>query len=158
MITPEESRPDATPQEDLASYLAEASDMLSSSLDYQATLTSLARLAVPRLADWCAIDILEGDGSINQLAVTHNDPGKDTWGRELMRRYPPDPDAPQGVPRVLRSGEPEFYPEVTDEALVATARDAEHLRMMRKLGFTSVMILPLVARSRTLRALTLGTA
>jgi PAS domain S-box-containing protein len=157
MITPEESRPDATAQ-DLASYLAEASDMLSSSLDYQATLTSLARLAVPRLADWCAIDILEEDGSINQLAVTHKDPGKDLWGRELMRRYPPDPDAPQGVPRVLRSGEPEFYPEVTDEALVAAARDAEHLRIMRKVGFTSVMILPLVARRRTLGALTLVTA
>jgi PAS domain S-box-containing protein len=157
MISPEESRPDATAQ-DRASYLAEASEMLSSSLDYQATLTSLARLAVPRLADWCAIDILEEDGSINQLAVTHNDPGKDAWGRELMRRYPPDPDAPQGVPRVLRSGEPEFYPEVTDEALVATARDAKHLRIMRKLGLTSVMILPLVARSRTLGALTLVTA
>ena len=157
MITPEESRPDATAQ-DLASYLAEASEMLSSSLDYQATLTGLARLAVPRLADWCAIDILEEDGSINQLAVTHIDPGKDAWGRELMRRYPPDPDAPQGVPRVLRSGEPEFYPEVTDEALVATARDAEHLRIMRKVGFTSVMILPLIARGRTLGALTLVTA
>src|SRR5688572_14711981 len=117
MITPEGSRPDPTAQ-DLASYLAEASEMLASSLDYQATLASLTRLAVPRLADWCAIDILEEDGSINQLAVTHKDPGKDAWGRELRRRYPPDPDAPRGVPRVLRSGEPEFYSEVTDEALV----------------------------------------
>jgi PAS domain S-box-containing protein len=157
MITPEGSRPDPTAQ-DLASYLAEASEMLASSLDYQATLASLTRLAVPRLADWCAIDILEEDGSINQLAVTHKDPGKDAWGRELRRRYPPDPDAPRGVPRVLRSGEPEFYSEVTDEALVAAARDAEHLRIMRQVGFTSVMILPLVARGRTLGAITLVTA
>jgi PAS domain S-box-containing protein len=157
MITPEESRPETTAQ-DLVSYLAEASEMLASSLDYEATLTSLARLAVPRLADWCAIDILEEDGSINQLALTHKDPGKDAWGRELMRRYPSDPDAPQGVPRVLRSGEPGFYPEVTDEALVAAARDAEHLRIMREIGFTSVMILPLVARGRTLGAITLVTA
>jgi PAS domain S-box-containing protein len=157
MITPEESRPDGAAQ-DFAPYLAEASELLASSLDYQATLTSLARLAVPRLADWCTIDILEEDGSINQLAVTHKDPGKDAWERELMRRYPPDPDAPQGVPRVLRSGEPEFYPEVTDEALVDAARDAEHLRIMREVGFTSVMILPLVARGRTFGALTLVTA
>jgi PAS domain S-box-containing protein len=154
MITPEESRPDATAQ-DFASYLAEASEILASSLDYQATLTSLARLAVPRLADWCAIDMLEEDGSITPLAVTHKDPEKGTWGRELRRRYPPDPDAPQGVPRVLRSGKPEFYPEVTDEMLVAAARDAEHLRIMREIGFTSVMILPLVARGPTLGAITL---
>jgi GAF domain-containing protein len=59
---------------------------------------------------------------------------------------------------VLRTGEPEFYPEVTDEALVAAARDAEHLRIMREMGFTSVMILPLAARGRTLGALTLVTA
>jgi PAS domain S-box-containing protein len=154
MITPEESRPDATAQ-DLASYLAGASEILASSLDYQATLTSLARLVVPRLADWCAIDMLEEDGSINQLAVTHKDPETGTWGRELRRRYPPDPDAPQGVSRVLRSGKPEFYPEVTDEMLVATARDAEHLRIMREIGFTSVMILPLVTRGRTLGAISL---
>jgi PAS domain S-box-containing protein len=154
MITPEESRPDATAQ-DFAAYLAEASEILTSSLDYQAALTSLARLVVPRLADWCAIDMLEEDGSITQLAVTHKDPEKGTWGRELRRRYPPDPDSPQGVPRVLRSGKPEFYREVTDEALVAAARDAEHLRIMREVGFTSVMILPLVARGRTLGAITL---
>jgi PAS domain S-box-containing protein len=157
MITPEERRPGAAAQ-GFASYLAEASEILASSLDYQATLTSVARLVVPRLADWCAIDMLEEDGSITQLAVSHNDPGKGAWGRELRRRYPPDPDASQGVPRVLRSGKPEFYPEVTDEALAAAARDAEHLRIMREVGITSVMILPLVARGRTLGAKTLATA
>lgn len=154
MTTPKESRPDA-PAQDFAPYLAEASEMLASSLDYQATLTSLAHLAVPRLADWCAIDMLEEDGSIKLLAVTHKDPGKGTWGHELRHRYPPDPDAPHGVPRVLRSGKPEFYREVTEEMLVATARDAEHLHIMREVGFTSVMILPLVARGRTLGAITL---
>ena len=154
MITPEESRPSPLAQ-DFASFLAEATEVLSSSLDYQATLASLARLVVPRLADWCAIDLLKEDGAISQLAVTHKEPGGDAWGRELRRRYPPDPDAPRGVPRVLRTGEPEFYPEVTDEVLVAASRDAEHLRIMREMGFTSVMILPLVARGRTLGALTL---
>ena len=70
MITPEENRPGATEQH-FASYLAETSELLASSLDYQATLANLARLVVPRLADWCAIDMLEEDGSITQLAVTH---------------------------------------------------------------------------------------
>jgi PAS domain S-box-containing protein len=153
MTTPKESRPDA-PARDFAPYLAEASEVLASSLDYQETLKNLAHLVVPDLADWCAIDMLEEDGSINQLALTHEDPDKGAWAQELRRRFPPDPDAPQGVPHVLRSGKVEFYPEVTDEMLVATARDAEHLRIMREVGFTSVMIVPLVARGRMLGAIT----
>ena len=86
MTTPNESRPGA-PAQDFAPYLAEASEMLASSLDYQATLKSLAHLAVPRLADWCAIDMLEEDGSINQLALTHEDPDKVAWAQELRRRF-----------------------------------------------------------------------
>jgi GAF domain len=135
---------------DFAPYLAEASEVLASSLDYEATLASLARLVVPALADWCAIDVLEEDGTIQQLAVVHEDPEKVAWARGLRRLYPPEPDAPRGMPRVLRSGKAEFYPEVTDETLVAAARDGRHLRLMRQVGFTSVMIVPLIARGRTL--------
>ncbi len=154
MITPGEGPPAAAAW-DFALFLAEASEVLASSLDYQATLSSVADLVVSNLADWCAIDMLDEDGSMQQLAVTHKDPVKGAWARELRRRYPSDPDAPRGVPQVLRSGEPEFYRQVTDEMLVAAARDAEHLRILREVGFTSVMILPLVARGRTLGAITL---
>jgi PAS domain S-box-containing protein len=158
VITPEEGRPAqraTPPARNFAPYLAEASEVLASSLDYKETLKNLARLVVPHLAHWCAIDMLEEDGSINQLALTHEDPDRIAWAQELRRRYPPDPDAPQGVHHVLRSGKAEVYPEVTDEMLVAAARDAEHLRIMREVGFTSVMIVPLVARGRTLGAITL---
>jgi PAS domain S-box-containing protein len=158
VITPEEGRPAqraTPPARDFAPYLAEASEVLASSLDYQETLKNLAHLVVPDLADWCAIDMLEEDGSINQLVLTHEDPDKVALAQELRRRFPPDLDAPQGVPHVLRSGKAEFYPEVTGEMLVATARDAEHLRIMREVGFASVMIVPLVARGRTLGAITL---
>lgn len=139
-------------------FLSEASAELTSSLDYRATLARVARLAVPQLADWCAVDVREEDGSTHQLAVEHENPEKAAWAHELQQRYPPDADAPRGVPEVLRSGRSEFYPEVTDEMLVAAARDPEHLRLMRRMSFTSAMIVPLVARGRTLGAITLVSA
>jgi PAS domain S-box-containing protein len=139
-------------------FLSEASAELSSSLDYRVTLAGVARLVVPKLADWCAVDVLEEDGSTRRLAVEHQDPEKVEWAHELQRRYPPDPDAPQGLPAVLRSGRSEFYPEIPDEMLVAAARDEEHLRLMRELGFTSLIVVPLVARGKTLGAITLVSA
>jgi PAS domain S-box-containing protein len=139
-------------------FLSEASAELTSSLDYRATLARVARLAVPQLADWCAVDVREEDGSTHRLAVEHEDPEKVAWAHELQQRYPPDAHAPRGVPEVLRSGRSEFYPEVTGEMLVAAARDPEHLRLMRRMSFTSAMVVPLVARGRTLGAITLVSA
>jgi PAS domain S-box-containing protein len=139
-------------------FLSEASAELSSSLDYRATLAGMARLAVPALADWCAVDVLEEDGSTHRLAVEHEDPAKVAWAYALELRYPPDPSTPQGVPQVLRTGRSELYPEIPDEMLAAAARDPEHLRLMREIGFTSAMIVPLVARGRTLGAITLVSA
>ena len=106
-------------------FLAEASEILSSSLDYHHTLGKLARLAVPGLADWCTIDMAGENGEIERLAVAHEDPEKVRWASELQERYPPNPDDPHGVPQVLRSGEPEFFPsipaELLDEAIGAAA-------------------------------------
>src|ERR687885_749943 len=144
--------------EEAQRFLSEAGATLSSSLDYRTTLASVARLAVPRLADWCAVDIVEEDGSLERLAVEHEDPQKVQLARELQERYPPDPEASRGVRRVVRSGQSEFYPDIADEMLVAAARDAEHLRLMRELGFISAIIVPLVARGRTLGAITLVSA
>ena len=145
-------------REEAQRFLAQIGATLSSSLDYRATLASVARLAVPRLADWCAIDIVEEDGSLERLAVEHEDPQKVQLAHELQERYPPDPAAPQGVLRVVRSGQSEFYPDITDEMIVAAARDAEHLRLMRELGFVSLIFVPLVARGRTLGVITLVSA
>jgi PAS domain S-box-containing protein len=144
---------------DSMSFLAEAGTLLaSSSLDYEATLAALTRLVVPRLADWCAIEILKEDGSTRQLGVAHVDPDKVRFARELRQRYPPRPEDPHGVLEVIRTGKPEFFPDISDELLVAGARDAEHLRISRELGLRSAMILPLTARERTLGALTLVNA
>jgi PAS domain S-box-containing protein len=145
-------------REEAQRFLVEVGATLSSSLDYRATLASVARLAVPRLADWCAVDIVEEDGSLERLAVEHEDPQKVQLAHELNERYPPDPEAPQGVMRVVRSGQPEFYPDITDEMIVAAARDAEHLRLMREIGFISLIFVPLVARGRALGVITLVSA
>src|SRR5918994_1152491 len=145
-------------REEAQRFLVEVGATLSSSLDYRATLTSVARLAVPRLADWCAIDIVEEDDSLERLAVEHEDPQKVQLAHELNERYPPNPEAPQGVMRVVRSGQPEFYPVITDEMIVAAARDAEHLRLIREIGFISLIFVPLVTRGRTLGVITLVSA
>jgi PAS domain S-box-containing protein len=137
-------------------FLAEASEVLASSLDYNETLREVARLAVPRLADWCAIDILGPNGEIERVAVAHQDPEKVRWARDLQERYPPDPDAPHGVSQVLRSGEPEFLPEIPEELLAAAIGDDDELRqIVDELGLCSSIAVPLTARGRTLGALNL---
>jgi PAS domain S-box-containing protein len=140
--------------EEAQTFLAEAGGVIASSLDYETTLASVARMAVPVLADWCSVDVLEEDGSLRRLAVAHVDPKKVEWAYELQERYPPDMRAERGVPQVLRTGRPELYPLITDEMLVAGAVDEEHLQIMREIGFTSAIIAPLVAQGRTLGAIT----
>ena len=98
-------------------FLAEASELLASSLDYNRTLRRLAQLCVPALADWCAIDMLGPDGEVERLAVAHQDPDKVRWAYELQERYPPDPEPPAGVANVLRTGEAEFMPTIPQRLL-----------------------------------------
>jgi PAS domain S-box-containing protein len=141
-----------------AHFLAEASRILASTLDYERTLAQVAQLAVPDLADWCAVDIADPDGASLRLAVAHADPGKVEWANELQRRYPVDINAPQGVPNVLRTGKPELYSEINDAMLVAVAVDEEHLRIMREIGFTSAMVVPLSVQNKTLGAITFVSA
>jgi signal transduction histidine kinase len=141
-----------------AFFLAEVSKQLASSLDYETTLQAIPRLAVPALADWCAVDILDEDGSIRRLAFAHDSPQRQQAGSELVRRYPPDPTAPYDVPQALRTGSSALVQEVTDELLARESTDAEHLQLLRELGLVSAIIVPLLARGRTLGALTFGTA
>jgi PAS domain S-box-containing protein len=139
-------------------FIVEASEILSESLDYESTLSSVARLAVPQLADWCAVDMLEQGQTFRRLAVAHTDPAKIELAMELERRYPTDMNALHGLPAVLRTGKPQFLSEITDAMLSATAQDEEHLGFIRALGLKSYMIVPLIARGRTLGAITFVTA
>jgi GAF domain/PAS domain len=144
--------------EEAQRFLAKAGTTLSSSLDYPTTLASVANLAVPYLADWCVIDVLEEDGSLDRLAMTHQDPEKIALAQELEERYPPDPDAPHGVAQVLHTGRSELIPEIPEPFIEETAHDAEHREILRRLGLKSYMIVPLVARARTLGVISLVSA
>jgi PAS domain S-box-containing protein len=139
-------------------FLAEAGEALSSSLDYRTTLASVAYLAVPTLADWCAVDVVAEDGSVERLAVAHPDPKKVELAYELQERYPTDPDAPYGIPNVLRTGEPEMMEEIPEELIEQAARDEGHREMLRELGLKSYMVVPLAARGRTLGAISFVSA
>ena len=135
-------------------FLAEAGAQLSATLDVRATLESLARLAVPHLADLAAVHFMEGREI--RTAVIHHVEGKEGLVRELLGRHPPGADVPLGYPRVIRTGEPELLSEIGDEVLAGFAVDEENLRQLRNLGLRSQICVPLTVRGSTAGALTLG--
>ncbi|HEV7134418.1 MAG TPA: ATP-binding protein [Gaiellaceae bacterium] len=141
--------------EEQRNFIVAASDALSQSLNYRETLARVAELAAGTVADWCAVHIVEGDGTLSEVAVAHTDPAKVTFARELQERYPPRPEQPTGVAAVIRSGEPELVSEITEELLVEIAVDELHLDLLRELGLSSYMCVPLRSRDRVLGAVTL---
>jgi PAS domain S-box-containing protein len=140
------------------SLLAEAGELLSTSLDLESTLTATARLLVPRLADWCAVHLADEGAPSRLVASIHSNPAQVELARRMTELYPSDPRASRGINHVMCTGLPELTSDITDDMLVASARDAEHLRMMRELGLRSFLVVPLNARGRTLGTLTLATA
>ncbi len=151
-------RTEAQAAERRAAFLEEATALLGASLDYRTTLAQVAKMAVPHVADWCAVSMIEPDGSVRQLALAHVDPARVEWAQGVVRRFPYPPDAPLGVPHVLRTGESQIVPIVTDAALVVAATSEEHLALLRQFGVVSYMCVPLVVRGRTLGALTFGSS
>ena len=139
-----------------AAFLAEASEVLAS-LDYTRNLQRVAELAVPRLSEWCSVDLLSDDEVIQRLATTHADPAKVAWAREFHQRYPSSVTDAAGVGLVIRSGIPQLVSDISDAMLVASARDEEHLRAARELRLQSAMIVPLTAGRRTFGAITFVT-
>ncbi len=140
------------------SLLAEAGELLSTSLDLESTLAATARLLVPRLADWCAVHLAGDTTPSRQVASIHLDPAKLELARRLAEAYPTDAQARSGINHVMRTGLPELTSDITDAMLVAAARDEQHLRLLRELALRSLMVVPLNARGRTMGTLTLATA
>jgi PAS domain S-box-containing protein len=141
-------------REEALAFLAEASEALSRTLDYERTLREVARLAVPRLADCCVVDILDEERSVHQLAVVHVDPQLERLVRDLERRHPSDPNlagSPMG--RAMRTGRPELVERLSDQDIRGYARDEEHLAQLRELRLGTAMYVPLTARGRTIGVL-----
>ena len=163
----EHDRDAAESSRDRFAFLAEASRCLADSLEYETTLTTVAGMALPYLDAWCIVDVVDEPpgvdmpdpgAHIRRLAVLHPDPRKQALARRLHENYPPQPGDFIGAPRVIRTGRPEVVFSVPDEALVAQARDAEHLDLLRALGIESYVVAPMVARGRMLGAITFVTA
>jgi PAS domain S-box-containing protein len=135
-------------------FLSETSRVLGGTLDYQETLSRVADLAVPQVADWCVVDVATAHEALERVALAHRDPERVKMAMEIERRYAGEADDTRGPAQVIRTGRSEFYREIPDELLQEGARN-EHLEALRELGMTSAMIVPMVARKRTLGTITL---
>lgn len=141
-----------------AAFLAEAGAVLAASLDYATTLKTVANLAVPSIADWCAVDVLTDERRLDRLAVAHVDPTKIELARTIRDRYE-DPTSPYSAAHVVRTGKPAWLPRISDDMIVTSAGgDEERMALVRSLGLTSYIIVPLAAHGRAFGALTLATA
>ncbi len=140
---------------DGAEFLAEVGDALArNSLDYERTLRKVTSLAVPRIADWCAIDLLEPDGALRRVAVHHADPERIRLAREIAERYPEDRSSQHGAYEVARTGLLQ-HGEVSDAFVESTAVDAEHARLIRALGMRSYVVAPLNGREGVIGTVTM---
>lgn len=138
-------------------FLARATVELSSSLDYRRTLATVARVAVPLIADWCAVDILE-DGEVRRLAVAHVDPEKVRLLEEIQHEFPPDPDAASGVHHVLRTGRPEIIPCISKEVSEGAAQNEHHREIIRALDLNSYLAVPMMHEGKPFGVITLAYA
>ncbi|MDI3290155.1 MASE1 domain-containing protein [Polyangium sp. 15x6] len=157
VVEEQKARAAAERAEQRMKFLATASEILSESLDFSTRFAALARLCVQSMADWCVIDVGEGD-VIRRLGGAHRDPSNEALLRRLEEHYAADAGSPQPAGRVLRTGKPVLLPLVTDEVLGAHSIDDEHARLIRALGTRSAMAVPLSVRGQTIGVLSLGCA
>src|SRR6266487_348448 len=148
------ARSEAETNAEKLAFLAEASTVLASSLDYHPNLMTVAKLAVNRLADWCAVDIVDENNGFHRVALVHRDPSRMDWAREFQKKFSTNTAAPHGVAHVMRTGKARIYTDIPDSMLIALAQDAEHFKILQELGLASAMVVPLIARGRTLGAMT----
>ncbi|MCI0438390.1 MAG: PAS domain S-box protein [Chloroflexi bacterium] len=144
--------------EEATRLLADANAVLASSLDFETTLRNVAELTISRLADWCTVHLVDGDSDFEEIAVAHVDTAKVEQARILRERYPPDKSAPYGRYNVLRTRRPEFYPDITDDILARAAQSEEHLELMRSVGMSSAIVVPLEARGQIFGSISLAYA
>jgi serine phosphatase RsbU (regulator of sigma subunit) len=138
--------------------LAESGRLLVSSLDYQQTLSNVANVAVPALADWCTVDLVDQHMRRENVAIAHRNPDKAELAARLRELQPEELDPGQALTRVLRTGVSELYDDVSDERLVRGARSAEELALLRELEMRSVAIVPMRVPRRILGVMTLVTS
>jgi PAS domain S-box-containing protein len=135
-------------------FLAQMSEVLASSLSYEQTLQTVASSAVPYFADWCAVDLLNDDGTISRVAVAHSNPKKVELGWELAQRFPRCLDDGYGISQVMKTGQSEIAIAISDQQLITGVPNFEYLEILRGLGLKSCISAPLTARGRVLGSIT----
>ena len=149
------ARATAEATNDRLSFLADASVVLSSSLNFRKTLSKIAKLAVPRIADLCSVEMLEADGSISSIDIVHADPAMAELAVAYRHRFSPEEGS--GIHRVIESARSELYTEIPDDVVREAVPDEEGRELIRRLQLRSAMIVPLTARGRAMGAITLVT-
>src|SRR3954447_5882016 len=134
-------------------FLAEASTVLAGSLDYEATLQRVADLLVPQVADWCGVDVVEPQGSTRQMTSRMDEPELEAFLLELRSRYRQRLDQSQGTQAALEENRSVLMSDASGAPLLPLEPGEQEL--YDRLAVRSYMIVPLVARGRTLGALTL---
>lgn len=139
-------------------FFSEASKILSSSLDYQSTLNSVARLAVPTFGDWCTVDLISSSNTLDLVAVAHRDPKKTKWAKNWRNTYPPDlHNTTSGISRVISKGKSEIYQYITDAMIQASVQSVEQQQLVKDLHFRSMMIIPLKRKQKIIGTMTFVT-
>src|SRR5687768_8426662 len=144
--------------EEDAAFLARATGVLNSSLDYHETLRSLADLIISGLADWCQIDLALDSETPRCVAIAHIDTNKRKFAEQLQERFPVDWSSSTGTPSVIRTGKSLIYSHITQEMLNRLAQSEEHLKMLNALNLRSVIVVPLISRGEPFGAITLVAA
>ncbi|OGL21828.1 hypothetical protein A2707_00545 [Candidatus Saccharibacteria bacterium RIFCSPHIGHO2_01_FULL_45_15] len=133
-------------------FLAAASAELASSLDYTRTLHNLAHMIVREIADWCSVDILDDNGKLKQIALTHKDQSAVAWVKQLQKQQGEDRyNEDSAIGKVLATGQSEYYPYITPETPTDRSEDS---RIIEKLKISSVVIAPLIVREKTVGTIT----
>lgn len=136
-------------------YLVKAGMVLASSLDYKKNLQETAQLAVDEISDWCTIELFDEKRVLQQVAVAHSDPKKVAWAKELRKKQGAhDLTAERGIAHVVRTGEPELYSHIPDEMLVNLANDDDELALIRSLGMSAAIIVPITSKTKTIGVMT----
>lgn len=128
---------------DIQSFLSKASKELSSSLKYEKTLKKVTQLCVPTLADWCTVDLVNSDGTFEQVSIAHHNPEKLHQAAKYRKLNPIDMSQPTGLPNVVRTGKSEFYPVISNEMLESYIEDEEKLAYMKSFNLHSIIIAPI---------------
>ena len=151
-------REQAEGQRRRAAFLAQASAALGASLDFSITLQRVSELAVPEIADWCAVYVTNEQGAVERTAVAHRDPAKIDLATAFHTQYPPSFGSGSAIAAVIETGEPQFFSEISEEMIRDRVREPERQRMIRELNMKSVLVVPMASRDRVLGALVLVTA